>query len=273
MSLVERSSHFEFGENWKDYSRSIDKERIDHAVAGIQKLFPDGINGKTFLDIGSGSGLHSLAALMLGAKSVTSIDIDENSIEATRALLTSHAPGKPWTAEVVSIFDAPSDMKNKFDIVYSWGVLHHTGDMWLAIEKASELVKDGGQFCIAIYASTRSERFWTNEKAFYRKAPKFLQWIVRQFYMAAYLAAKLLVRQNPISYVRNYKANRGMNFSHDAHDWLGGYPYEAARAEELHQRISALGFSELRSFRLPYTTGVFGAGCHEFVLRKGSSPQ
>ena len=66
MSLVERSSHFEFGENWKDYSRSIDKERIDHAVAGIQKLFPDGIEGKTFLDIGSGSEFYSLAALMLG---------------------------------------------------------------------------------------------------------------------------------------------------------------------------------------------------------------
>jgi 2-polyprenyl-3-methyl-5-hydroxy-6-metoxy-1,4-benzoquinol methylase len=165
MNLVERSSHFEFGENWKDYSKSIDKTRVDQAVAGIQKLFPEGINGKTFLDIGSGSGLHSLAALMLGAKSVTSIDIDENSIEATRALLTSHAPGQPWTAEVVSVFNVPKDMNKKYDIVYSWGVLHHTGDMWQAIERASELVKDGGQFCLAIYASTRSERFWINEKA------------------------------------------------------------------------------------------------------------
>ncbi|KWV59455.1 hypothetical protein AS156_30940 [Bradyrhizobium macuxiense] len=268
MSLVERSSHFEFGENWKDYSKSIDKERINQAIAGIQKLFPDGIDGQTFVDIGSGSGLHSLAALMLGAKSVTSIDIDENSVEATSKLLTAHAADKRWTAEVVSIFDAPNDMKGKFDIVYSWGVLHHTGDMWPAIEKASELVKSGGLFCIAIYAATRSERFWTSEKAFYARAPKSIQWIVRQVYMAAYLSAKLLVLQNPISYVRNYKSNRGMNFSHDAHDWLGGYPYEAARAEELHGRISALGFSEVRSFRLPYTMGVFGAGCHEFVFRK-----
>src|SRR4051812_12793567 len=251
MNLVERSSHFEFGENWKDYSKSIDKTRVDQAVAGIQKLFPEGINGKTFLDIGSGSGLHSLAALMLGAKSVTSIDIDENSIEATRALLTSHAPGQPWTAEVVSVFNVPKDMNKKYDIVYSWGVLHHTGDMWQAIERASELVKDGGQFCLAIYASTRSERFWINEKAFYAKAPKVVQWTVRQIYMAAFLAAKLLVGQNPISYVRNYKSNRGMNFSHDAHDWLGGYPYETARAEVLHARMSALGFSETRSFRLP----------------------
>ena len=75
--------------------------------------------------------------------------------------------------------------------------------MWRAIEKASELVKDGGEFCIVIYASTRWKRFWTNEKAFYGKAPKFLQWTVRQLYMATYLAHKLLVRQNPISYVRN----------------------------------------------------------------------
>jgi len=59
-----------------------------------------------------------------------------------------------------------------------------------------------------------------------------------------------------------------MNFSHDAHDWLGGYPYETASATELHDRICAMGFTEERSFRLPITRGLFGSGCHEFVFRK-----
>ena len=93
------------------------------------------------------------------------------------------------------------------------------------------------------------------------------QWAVRQVYMAAYLA-RMSLTVNPVSYVRNYSEMRGMNFSHDAHDWLGGYPYEAARADEMHDRISAFGFSEIRSFRLPVTIGLFGAGCHEFVFQK-----
>jgi 2-polyprenyl-6-hydroxyphenyl methylase/3-demethylubiquinone-9 3-methyltransferase len=154
-----------------------------------------------------------------------------------------------------------------FDVVYSWGVLHHTGDMWRAIERAARLVKPDGQFALAIYAKTRCEGAWKLEKRIYSRSPRMLQWAVRQIYMAAYLARTSL-RANPVSYVRNYSGMRGMNFSHDAHDWLGGYPYQAARADQLHDRISALGFSELRSFRLPVTIGLFGAGCHEFVFQK-----
>jgi 2-polyprenyl-3-methyl-5-hydroxy-6-metoxy-1,4-benzoquinol methylase len=267
MNLTERAAHFEFGENWKDYAKSIDQNRIDAAVEGLKKFFPDGLAGKTFLDIGSGSGVHSLAAISLGAVSVAAVDIDENSVSTTRELLTGYAPNSTWRADVASIFDMSPDDFGGFDVVYSWGVLHHTGDMWRAIQRAADLVKPGGQFALAIYAATRCEAAWKLEKRFYSRSPKMVQWTVRQIYMAAYLARTSL-KVNPVSYVRNYSEMRGMNFSHDAHDWLGGYPYEAARADELHDRISALGFSEVRSFRLPVTFGLFGAGCHEFVFQK-----
>ncbi|WP_029583539.1 bifunctional 2-polyprenyl-6-hydroxyphenol methylase/3-demethylubiquinol 3-O-methyltransferase UbiG [Bradyrhizobium sp. URHD0069] len=268
MSLTERETHFEFGENWKNYSKTIDQKRIDSAVVGVKKLFPHGLAGKTFLDIGCGSGLHTLAALLLGAASVTAVDIDENSVSTTQALLTKHAPNPNWTAKIASIFDASPDMLGKFDVVYSWGVLHHTGDMWGAIERAADLVKPGGQFAIAIYSTTSCDSMWKAEKKFYSRAPRPVQWSIRQVYMAAFLAAKTLLGGNPISYVRHYSEVRGMNFSHDAHDWLGGYPYETGTPEELLERVSALGFKEVRSFRLPATTGLFGAGCNEFVFAK-----
>jgi 2-polyprenyl-6-hydroxyphenyl methylase/3-demethylubiquinone-9 3-methyltransferase len=268
MSLTERETHFEFGQNWKDYSKTVDQKRIDAAVAGVRKLFPDGLTGKTFLDIGCGSGLHSLAALVLGAAPVMAIDIDENSVSTTQELLTKYAPDLKWMATVASIFETSPDQLGKFDVVYSWGVLHHTGDMWRAIECATHFVNPDGQFALAIYSATSCDAMWKTEKKFYAMAPPSVQWSVRQFYMAALLAAKTLVGQNPISYVRGYSEKRGMNFSHDAHDWLGGHPYETASAAEIRDRICRMGFTEERSFPLPVRLGLFGSGCHEFVFRK-----
>ena len=148
------------------------------------------------------------------------------------------------------------------------GVLHHTGDMWRAIERAAALVRPGGQFAIAIYSATTFDGFWKVEKRIYANSPSPVQWGIRGLYMAALLARHALTQKNPVALVRNYAEQRGMNFSHDAHDWLGGYPYETASADEMHTRISALGFTEIRSFRLPPTIGLFGAGCHEFVFAK-----
>lgn len=268
MSLTERETHFEFGENWKNYSKTIDQRRIDSAIEGVRKLFPDGLAGKSFLDIGCGSGLHSLAALSLGAASVTAIDIDENSVSTTQELLTRYASNSKWTAKIASIFDASPDTLGRFDVVYSWGVLHHTGDMWRAIERATRFVASDGRFAIAIYSATACDSMWKAEKKFYSQAPRPIQWSIRQIYMAAFLAGQALLRKNPISYVRNYSEMRGMNFSHDAHDWLGGYPYETATAAQLHDRICKMGFIEERSFPKPIISGLFGSGCHEFVFRK-----
>jgi len=172
MSLTERKTHFEFGENWKSYAKTIDQRRIDSAIEGVKKLFPDGLVGKTFLDIGCGSGLHSLAALSLGAASVAAVDIDENSVSTTQELLTRYAPGLKWTAKVISILDASPETLGKFDVVYSWGVLHHTGDMWRAIERATQFVHSGGRFAIAIYSATVFDSMWKAEKKFYSQAPR-----------------------------------------------------------------------------------------------------
>jgi 2-polyprenyl-6-hydroxyphenyl methylase/3-demethylubiquinone-9 3-methyltransferase len=267
MTLTDRESHFEFGQNWQNYAKTIDSTRIASAVQGLQKLFPAGLSGKSFLDIGCGSGLHSLAALLLGASSVLATDLDENSVSTARAVLAAHFPGGRWTAEIKSVFDMTPQEVGTYDVVYSWGVLHHTGDMWRAIETAAKLVNPGGQFALAIYSATTLDPVWKIEKRGYAKAPKALQWAMRQAFIAALFSAQLLRGRNPVSLVTRARA-RGMNFSHDVHDWLGGYPYDSATADELHDRVCRLGFSEERSFRIPPSSGVFGSGCHEFVFKR-----
>jgi 2-polyprenyl-6-hydroxyphenyl methylase/3-demethylubiquinone-9 3-methyltransferase len=267
MNLKERGTHFEFGANWQDYAKTVDRTRIDSAVAGLRKLFPECLAGRTFLDIGCGSGLHSLAALSLGAATVLATDIDENSVSATHDLLEKYSPNGKWETRIISVFDASPGDLGTFDVVYSWGVLHHTGDMWNAIEKATTFVKPGGQLAIAIYAKTPLDFMWKVEKRIYAYSPAAVQWVLRQLFVAAMMAAKIVRGRNPMRVFRD-PLTRGMNISNDVHDWLGGYPYETATADELNSRISALGFTELQSFRIPNSVGLLGSGCHELVFLK-----
>ncbi len=269
MSLTERETHFEFGENWKNYSKTIDQKRINSAIEGVKKLFPDGLAGKTFLDIGCGSGLHSLAALSLGAASVTAVDIDENSVSTTQELLTKYAPGSEMEPRRLRLFSTRRQMRLARSTSSIPGVCCITPATCGEQSNVQlNFVNSGGQFAIAIYSATSCDSMWKAEKKFYSRAPRPIQWTIWQIYMAAFLTAKTLLGRNPISYVRNYSEMRGMNFSHDAHDWLGGYPYETATATEIHDRICKMGFTEKRSFPLPVSRGLFGSGCHEFVFQK-----
>ncbi len=261
MSLTERKTHFEFGENWRDYAKTIDASRINEAVVALSKLFPDGLAGKTFLDIGCGSGLHALAALELGAASVTAVDIDENSVSTTRDILTRFAPGKIWSANVVSVFD----LTGTFDVVYSWGVLHHTGDLWRAIDHAATLVNTGGLLAIAIYTKSPRCEQWRKVKHFYKDSPRFVQAVMRGIYMTAFLGFLPVTGWDPIGFVRNYKRDRGMNFSNNVHDWLGGYPYESASVAEMSAALRKMNLQEVRTFAVDPGNGIWGAGCSEYV--------
>ena len=230
---------------------------------GLRKLFPEGLAGKTFLDIGCGSGVHALAALSLSARSVTAIDIDENSVATTQDLLAKLAPSGKWKAEVKSVFDLDARY-GRFDVVYAWGSLHHTGNMWRAINLAAGCVAPGGALALAIYAKTPLDGLWSAEKRIYSRSPRPIQWAIRQAYLAAYVSAQFAARKNPFR-----DQARGMDFSHDVHDWLGGYPYETATATELKNRLRNLGFSDEQSFVVsPRLGGLLGSGCSEFVFSR-----
>lgn len=264
-ALLEADTHFAFGENWRSFATTIDGSAVARSDAGLARIFSPGeLQGKTVIDIGCGSGLPALSILRAGATHVTCVDIDPNSVAATAATLSRHADTLSWSAEVASVFD----ISGQYDVVYSWGVLHHTGDMWRAIDKAASLVRPGGTLCIAIYAKTKLCAFWTVEKRIYSKAPKLGQAAIRVTYKAAkmFYGALKAIRGGRLP--PRPEPTRGMDREHDLHDWLGGYPYESARPEEVRAFLTARGFTAVRENVADSPLGLGSSGCDEYVFAK-----
>ena len=177
-------SHFQFGANWLDYSESVTQSHLDHAITNLKRLFAcERMDGARFLDVGCGSGIHTVAAAKLGAQ-VLSVDLDPMCIESTRNLCALFKVDDQVEVNKQSVFELDPKWKSSFDIVYSWGVLHHTGDMWTAIEKASECVAPSGQFSLAIYRKMWCCGLWRMEKYLYSKMPSVMQKFVRWPYTA-----------------------------------------------------------------------------------------
>jgi 2-polyprenyl-3-methyl-5-hydroxy-6-metoxy-1,4-benzoquinol methylase len=256
---------FEFGKNWQAFLATITDSSVLEAENGLRKLFPDQeLHDATFLDVGCGSGLSMLAAIRLGAREVQGIDLDPHSVTATEQLLA----GQNARVLQKSIFDASPRDIGAFDIVYSWGVLHHTGAMWQALERTCNLVRPGGLLGIALYRKTPLCPFWTFEKRMYTRAPRVLQTIIRGVYKGTFLAGVISKGKSPMAYIRDYRSARGMIWHHDVHDWLGGYPYESATAEEVKLHLANHGFKIVRTFETPArTAGLFASHCDEFVAQ------
>lgn len=260
--LTAADTHFAFGKNWRSFASLIGDQRIAQSDAGIARLFgPGELDGKTVIDIGCGSGLPALSLMRAGAKHVTCIDIDPDSVAATTQTLSSHAPKSAWSAEVHSVFD----LTGTYDVVHSWGVLHHTGDMWRAIDKAASLVKSQGLLAIAIYGKGKLCGFWKHEKRFYARSPRALQDLITWAYVAIFYAWFLAKGRNPARVIREHN-ERGMDWMHDARDWLGGYPYESATPDEIQTFLEQRGFRLLRSNT---SKPNLKSGCDEYVFTRG----
>lgn len=273
--LKKVDSHFAFGKNWASYSKLIDSPQIERAKQGLLRLVPaDEFKRRSFLDIGCGSGLHALAAAKLGASRIVGVDIDRDSVNTAETLLMEQNLDVPWQTKNISVFDLDPNDQGTFDIVYSWGVLHHTGSLWEAVSKAASMVAPGGLLVVAFYRSTYMDAFWKFEKRFYSNAPSRVQKIIQAGYVKAlHLHNAITRRESFHEYIESYKSNRGMDFYHDVHDWLGGYPYETTLAAEVDRRMNDLGFQAERVFAQPKTSGILGSGCDEYVYRLGKSQQ
>ena len=271
---VSRGERFEFGKNWSRFLTTLDDQRIaeaERAITGMLEL-PD-LTGKRFLDIGSGSGLSSLAARRLGA-TVHSFDYDPHSVACTTELRRRYFPqDDSWKVEEGSALDADYIRSlGEFDIVYSWGVLHHTGEMWKALENAQIPVAAGGKLLVTIYNDTGSQAArWRWIKKTYNQLPRLMK-TPFAIAVSAPEEAKSLIRSvvkgRPGEYIRTwtqYKQIRGMSHWHDLIDWVGGYPYEVAKPEEIFDFYRARGFTLTK-----LKCGAVGLGCNEFVFQKTS---
>lgn len=269
---VAQGERFRFGENWRAFLATLDEERIRVAEESLAaRLGLPRLDGRTFLDIGCGSGLFSLAARRLGAR-VRSFDFDPQSVACCAELRRRYFPGDPdWVIGEGSALDAAYlGSLGAFDVVYSWGVLHHTGDLRRALALAAERTAPGGLLFVAIYNDQGgASRRWLKIKRLYNALPRPLQPALvvaaAAWYEARYAAGRLLAGRNPLPFASwaEKKRQRGMSAWHDWVDWVGGLPFEVARPEDVILPLRAAGFT-LENLA---TVGG-GWGCNEFVLRR-----
>jgi len=253
--------NFDFGKNWKHYSENaLDQKKFTDAAESLKTLFgEENFEGRRFLDIGCGSGIFSIAAKKMGARSVVGVDISQNSVEASQ----QNSKTFGLAPEDIHFFRMDILDRDKarelgsFERVYSWGVLHHTGKMWEAIAIACERVSPGGVFGLAIYDRHWTSPVWKKIKHFYNASPVFLKKTTVFFFFPVIFVAYLAIGKNP------FRLHRGMDFYHDVVDWVGGYPYEYARAEEVIDFMKKKGL-RLKSF-LP---NRYVVGNNQFIFVK-----
>ena len=270
-SEVDAGERFEFGENWARFLRRLDSDRIALAETSLKSMLGvPTLSGMSFLDAGAGSGLFSLAARRLGAR-VVSFDYDPKSVACERELKRRfHADDPDWQIFEGSILDSGMlSTLGSFDVVYSWGVLHHTGRMWTAIDNVCRLVNDGGALFIAIYNDEGAASIrWRQVKRLYNRLPRWLRPVL-VLGCGAYLAIERVMSTMLLPAVPAgppVPRVRGMSLWYDLIDWVGGYPFEVAKPEEVFR------FARDRGFELAELTTCGGKlGCNEFVFRRRRS--
>jgi SAM-dependent methyltransferase len=263
---------FEFGENWSRFARDLAPERIDGACESlVAMLGRPSLEGVSFLDAGSGSGLFSLAAARLGATRIHSFDYDPTSVATTEDVRRRFAPGANWTVARGSVLDADyMGSLGSWDVVYSWGVLHHTGDLWRGFELVGERVAPEGLLFVSIYndQGIRSD-LWRAVKRLYNRLPDAIRpayVVLASLPIEVRVFARHLLSGRPDRYLRLWGSEneeRGMSRWHDLVDWVGGYPFEVAVPEQVLEHAIARGFG-LRQLR---TVGGSN-GCNEFVFER-----
>ena len=254
-------NRFDFGRNWEDFSLQVlDEDRLAEAQRSLEALLgADALRGRRFLDVGCGTGMFTIAAARLGASEAVGLDVDARCVAVARRNAERFGAAGPALRFVeASVLDGEALARlGRFDVVYAWGSLHHTGRMYEAMDRAAAGAAPGGVLALAIYNRHVTSPAWHGVKRFYQALGPGARQLMAGTFAVILFAAKLLVtRRNPL------KKRRGMSFMVDVVDWVGGYPYEYASREEVESHLRASGFTPERFVAAPVPTG-----CNEYVFR------
>lgn len=262
---------FEFGKNWHRFvKRNFTEERCEIAKAHILRFIGrESLSGLDFLDIGCGSGLHSLGAWQSGAGRIHSFDFDLNSVAATTLLRERAGNPQNWQIERGDVLnESYLAGLGKWNFVYSWGVLHHTGDVWQAIRNAQATVAEGGLFYIALYASDVQPQmdYWLAIKREYNQAGPLRRKQMVWSYVWNHMIDRDL-RRTPelVKRIAEHKLRRGMNLFADIRDWLGGWPMEFTADQEVVDLLE-----QEHGFRLLNVDT--GQACSEYLFSRTGKP-
>lgn len=260
---------FEFGKNWRNFlDFHFDEESLREATDSLKTLLLlDNLNNKIFLDMGCGSGIFSLAAFRLGAEKIISVDRDEEAVKCCQSLREQSGNPANWTIKQGSLIDDDFiGSLEKADIVYCWGVAHHTGEMWHGLDNLSKLLNQNGLLAVSVYNKVTGffgSENWLKIKSFYNRS----HWLIKKLMEISYIAfnfLKILLHfKNPLTVIANYKRKRGMSWKTDLIDWLGGFPYEYAAVKEVFDFYHQKHGLELVNIK---TTNFLGN--NQFVFRK-----
>ena len=248
------------------FEKSDNKHRVKRI---LDVLLSQGVSpvDASVLDIGSGSGLQSLAVYNAGAKEIFSFDYDSKSVEATKSLWIQSGKPKNWTVCQGSVLDEEfMNSIGKFDIVYSWGVLHHTGDLWNALKNSQIPLKSNGVLYISLYAKEAyqnpSQEYWLEIKQKYNKADYIEKKKIEITYIYQILMqSKIRNIYKLIKMMLTYKKNRGMALWIDIKDWLGGWPMEFSSAKEVYSFTKSKMNLSLINLKM-------GNGCTEYLFKR-----
>lgn len=128
------------------------KNEVVDTMCKYSNLPAEWFRGKKVMDAGCGRGRWTYGFGKLGVGSCTSFDISENGIDATKSVAGEF--GDHFTVCKRNILDA-LDFADDYDMVWCYGVLHHTGDTYGGFHNLIRHVKPGGYFFFMLYGEPR----------------------------------------------------------------------------------------------------------------------